>query len=137
MSEIDNLLDQTLDDIADLPEFKPYPAGAHRVLVSFSTKEVNKHPCIEADCKLVETLELANPTSDTAPTPGATASSLFMLDNEIGAGMFKEIATPLGALFGTGSLRDIVEQTSDIECIITTSQDKEGKYMNIKTLDVV
>jgi hypothetical protein len=31
MSEIniDNLLDETLDDLADLPQVAPFPAGAH------------------------------------------------------------------------------------------------------------
>jgi len=139
---LDNLLDQTLDDIADLPEFKPYPAGAHHALVSFSTKEVNKHPCIEVSCKLIETKELSNPTEDTAPAPGATANILCMLDNEFGAGNFKALAAPIGEALGTGSLREIVEQTTDLECIIITSVKKDKndptiERMNIKSLMLV
>lgn len=142
MTDIDNLLDQTLDDIADLPEFKAFPPGTHKALVSFNTKEVNKHPSIEVNCKLIETAELAEPTRDEAPNPGATASVLCMMDNEFGAGNFKALAKPIGEALGTGNLREIVDQTKDLECLIITTYrkndtDKDKPYMNIKELYVV
>jgi hypothetical protein len=141
MSDIDNLLDATLDDIADLPEFKPYPAGVHRVLVTFETKEVNKEFCIEVNCKLIETIELPE-LGEEAPEPGATANVLCMMSNEFSAGKFKKMAKPIGEALGTRSLREIVEQTKDLECIILTSirvdkEDKDKKYMNIQDLQVV
>jgi len=142
MSEIDNLLDATLDDLEDLPTFEPFPAGVHRALVSMNEKEVNGHQSIEVSCKMVETIELAEPTKAEAPKAGSEASVLCMLDNEFGRGNFKALAKPLGAAFGTISNREIVEQTKDIECLIVTSlkQDKNDKTvfrMNIKELEVV
>lgn len=142
MNDTNDLLDQTLDDIADLPEFKPYSAGTHKVLVTFESKSVNNHPCVEVGCKMIETVELAEPTGDEAPAPGATANTLCMLDNEFGAGMFKKLATPIGEALGTANLREIVEQTNDIECVIVSSikldkNDKSVERMNIKELYVV
>jgi len=139
MTNMNALLDQTLDDIADLPEFKAYPPGVHKILFTFDTKEVNGHPCVEGACKMIETLELAEPTRDVAPTPGAVASVLYHLDNEFGAGAFKLIAAPIGEMLGTRSNREIVEQTKNLECVIVTAykankEDKEKPYMNIKEL---
>ena len=139
--DIDSLLDSTLDDLEDLPEFKPFPAGAHRVLVSFETKEIGGHPSVEVACKMVETMELANPTSDTTPKAGDEASMLCMLDNEFGRGALKAVAEPLGEALGTGVIREVIEQTKDIECLIVTSirKNKESgaEYLNIKELQVV
>ena len=33
--DIDNLLDGTLDDLADAPEFKPFPLGAHKIVMKW------------------------------------------------------------------------------------------------------
>lgn len=137
-----DLLDATLDDIDDLPEFGNYPPGAHKVLITLDPKVVNKNPCVEAAFKYVECVELSEPTKDEAPKEGAVASVLFQLNNEFGAGLFKKLATPLGAAFGTRSNREIVDQTKDIEVVMITGlradkNDKEKFYMTIKELAVV
>lgn len=141
MSDLDNLLDSTLDDLEDLPTFEPYPAGAHKVLVTLESKEVNDKPCVEVSCKLIETLELSEPTKDNAPAEGSSASILCFLDNEFGRGALKKLATPLGVALGTSTIREVVEQATDVECVIMTSlkQDKTDKTlyrMNIKELQV-
>lgn len=139
--DIDNLLDATLDDLEDLPTFEPFPAGAHRVKISLETKEVNDHPSVEANCVMMETLELSNATSDTAPKEGSTANCLYMLDNEFGRGAFKAIAKPLGEALNVASPREVIEQTKDIEVLIVTTikHDKKNDVnrMNIKELQVV
>lgn len=141
LDAMEALLDATLDDIEDLPEFKPLPAGTHIVEVSLSLKEVNKHPSIEMKIKLVETKELANP-NDTPAKPGDETSVLFMVDNEIGLGKLKLTCKPIQEALGTSSIRELVEQTKNITCAIvsnvrTDSNDKDKHYMNIKELAVV
>ena len=142
MSQIDDLLDITLDDLEDLPEFKPYPAGVHKVLLSMEKKEVNKHPCVEISLKLIETLELAEPTKDEAPKAGATSSVLCMMDNEFGRGNFKLIAIPIGQALSISKAADVVEAAKDIECLVVTTikidkLDKSIERMNIKAVSVV
>lgn len=141
MSNLDNLLDLTLDDLADLPEFKPFSAGVHQVLATMDTKEVGGKPCVELSFKLIETAEKANP-QDPDSNAGDTASTLFMLDNEFGLGNLKNCATPIAVALGCSSIRDVVEQCKDVECLIVTSirvdkNDPDKKYMQVKELNVV
>lgn len=139
---VDDILDATLDDLEDLPTFQPFPAGVHKVLLTLESKEVNKHPCIEVNCKMIETLELSEPTQDTAPVPGSVANTLCMLDNEFGRGNFKMVASALAEILGTRNNREIVDGAKDIECLIVTSiktdkSDPSVKRMNIKEVQAV
>lgn len=148
MSETDDLLDATLDDLEDLPEFAVFPAGAHRCLATLSIKEVNDKQAVELELKLIEHLEFAEPASDQEMPAGTIASTLFMLDNEFGRGNLKKIAKPLGESLGTGVLRDIIEQTTEMEVAVITSirrpnkkaiangTDPDARYLNIKELQV-
>jgi len=138
--DIDDLLDATLDDLEDLPEFAPYPPGVHRVLVSLELKEVNDQNAVELKMKAVETVEL----SDTKFEPlaaGAETSVLFLLNNEFGRGNMKLCLKPIGEALGLTKTRDIIEQTKEVECLVLTSlrkdkNDKEKFYTNIKELKV-
>ena len=141
-NEINDLLDMTLDDLEDLPEFKPYPAGVHKVLLSLDTKTVNNHPCVEVSCKLIETMELAEPTKDVAPAAGATAGTLCMMDNEYGRGNLKLIVKPIGEALGIAQVKAVVEAAKDLECVIVTSikvdkNDKTVERMNIKSVMMI
>lgn len=140
MSDLDNLLDSTLDNLADLPEFSIYPAGAHRVTVEFEQKEVNKHPSIEAKFKLLETLELADPTAPT-PAAGTESSMLFMMDNPFGQGKFKEVIKPIAAHLGVTSIREALEGSKGMEVVVVTkvrqNKEKTASYMDVVSLQVV
>lgn len=138
MSDLDALLDATLDDLDDLPSFEPYPAGVHRVLASMETDTVNDKPVIKLNFKYVENIELANP-QDEAPKEGDTANVMFMLDNEYGIGNFKLCAAPFKEALGFTTNREIVEGVQEIDCAIVTGlrrdkNDKEKFYMNIKQI---
>lgn len=141
MSELDSLLDTTLDDIDDLPSFEPFPAGAHKVLASFEQKEINNHPAIELSLKMIETIELADPTAAT-PKPGDTANTMFLLDNEFGLGNFKKCAMPFGEAMQFSTMREIVEGVKEVECVVMTSvrkdkNDPDKKYLNVKEIAVL
>ena len=137
-SALDSLLDSKLDDLADLPEFKVFPPGAHRVIISFSTKEINKHPAVEMKMKLVETVELAEPT-DVPVAAGTETSVAFMLDNEFGQGALKEVCNPLAKHFGTDDLRSTFEAALGAEVTVVTKlradkNDADKKYLQVKSL---
>lgn len=144
MSDIDALLDSTLDDLEDLPEFKPFTPGAHKVLATMELKEINGRDAVELSFTLIETLEYANPSDETEnPTKeGDTANTMFLLDNEYGLGNLKKCAIPFGEAMGLSKIRDIVEQVTDVECVVATStrQDKKDPdrlYLQVKELQVV
>lgn len=138
--DLDSLLDGTLDDLADLPESVPFHAGGHKISLSLAAKEINSKPAIEASLKLIQTVELANPSSDTPQEPGTETNVLYFLDNEFGAGKFKQLAVVLGAAMGTGSIKEIVSGCKDIECIAITTQRKNKNtgdmFTDIKEISV-
>lgn len=142
--DIDALLDSTLDDLEDLPSFKPFPAGCHQVTCSMEKKDLGGHPSIVLDFTLLETLELADPNTPEAEQskPGDTSNTACMMDNEFGVGNFKKLALPIGAALGVAKLSEVIEQCQDIECVILTSirtdkNDKDKHYLNVKELNVV
>ena len=137
MSDInlDSLLDSSIDDLADLPEFQVYPNGSHKVIVNFESKEVNKHPCVEMKMKAVETIELANPASDTPLEPGTESSVLFMLDNEFGQGKFKAIMKTFAEATGTQKISEAMEAAQGMEvtviCKVRQNKDKTQSYTDV------
>ena len=138
--DINSLLDGTLDDLADMPEFKPFPAGTHRVIFNLEYKIVNKHPSYEAKMRAEETIELAN-SEDVPLTKGAECSVLYMLDNEIGQGQFKRILISLSAKFGQMSNRELLAEVKNLEVLVVTktrpNKEKTIVYTEIVELQVL
>jgi hypothetical protein len=140
-TELDSLLDTTLDDIADLPSFEPFHPGAHKALATFSTKDINGKAAIELSFKLMETIELAD-TTMSPQDPGSEASTMFLLGNEFGIGNLKKVAAPFAEAMGFTSIRDIVDGVKDVEVVVVTSvrtdkNDKDKKYLQVKEIAVV
>lgn len=142
MSEanLDDLLDANLDDLADLPEFKTFPNGAHKVTIKWEQKKVNDHQALELKMTAVETLELSDPGKDTPLEAGTESSVLYMLDNEFGQGKLKEVAKVLGAATGHSKLKDIVENSNGMEVVVVTkvrqNKDKTQSYTDISKMEV-
>jgi hypothetical protein len=141
MPDLDNLLDITLDDLEDLPSFEPFPAGAHQVLASFATKDINGKAAVELSLKLVETVELDDSTAKP-PKAGDVSSTMFMLDNEYGRGNLKKCAAPFGEALQFSTIREIVEGVKEVECVVLTSvrvdkNDPDKKYLQVKEINVL
>lgn len=144
--DLDSLLDSTLDKLADMPEFKPFPAGAHKVRLLWTPKKIGTHPAVELSLTAIETIELADATKDTPLEKGAETSVAFMLDNELGQGKFKELMAILKAQYdptsaeGTGKTnRMLMDESNNAEVTIITDTrpDKkvEGRlYTDIKMM---
>lgn len=141
MSNLDSLLDATLDDLADLPSFKPFAPGAHRVTASFGLKEINGVNYVELNFKMVESIELEDKTAEM-PKEGDTSNTMFKLGNEFGEGNLKKCAAPFAEALNLSTLRDVIEQVQDVECIIftgirTDKKDPDKKYLQVKELEIV
>ena len=141
MSELDNLLDLTLDDLDDLPSFEPYPAGAHKLLATFEPKKIGEKDAIELSFKYVELLELANP-EDKTPKEGDTCNTMFLIGNEFGLGNLKKCATPFADMVGSNNLRAIIDGVKDVECAVVTSirvdkNDASKRYLQVKEIVVM
>ncbi len=142
----DAILNVSLDDLADLPEFASFPAGVHRCTVSMEKKEINSKLAIEVKLTGIETVELSKPDEDKPITTGQVSSAAFFLDNEFGQGAFKKLVAPLAAALGVSSLRDIIDACAGTEVEAVTAY-RQGKakpgeterpvYFEIKKLIVV
>ena len=133
--DLDSILDSSIDDLADLPEFQVFPNGVHRVIINWESKEVNKHPCMELKMKAVETVELANPAADSPLSAGTESSVLFMLDNEFGQGKFKGIIKQLAQATGSSKISEAVEASNGMEvqvvCKVRQNKDKSQSYTDV------
>lgn len=149
MNDLDSLLDGTLDDLADMPEFKALPAGSHRATIKWEMKEVNEQTCPDLAIVVIETVELADATATPAAT-GDKTNVLFMFKkkdgaaNEIGQGQFKAIMKSLAETYGSKSPRLLMEESNGAEVLITTKirTDKRDKndlkyYTDIVALAVL
>ena len=142
MSNLDNLLDATLDDLEDLPTYNTYPPGAHKVTATLESKNVSGKDAIELSFKYLEPIELAGSDS-VSPNAGDESSTLFFLDNEYGRGNLKEALKSFLEFAGEGSTnRQIIEAVTDVECVILTSygknkNDPDKPYLNVKEIQVI
>lgn len=140
MSANFDILDATLDDIADLPEFLTLPAGAHKVTINWEQKTINSHPSLSLNMTYIEALELASPDA-VAPNAGDKSSCLFMLDNEYGLGALKKATKGLAEALGVTKLSDIVAQSEGFEVIAVTKirskkDDKSVTYTDVVNMEV-
>lgn len=136
---MDAILDGTLDDLADLPEFKPFAAGTHKAVITMELKKVNNHPSVEVKLKALETIELpAN--SDAEPvSPGQEATILYMMDNELGQGKFKKLLQQLSeGMTGVTTNREIMDAAQNAEVLVVTTlrpnKEKTKMYMDIDSI---
>lgn len=133
-----DILDETLDDLADLPEWKPYPAGVHRVTISLKEgKSGAGNPLAIAELKAIETIELKDPNEEPL-TKGTEASVTFTLNQEIGQGKFKNLAGAMIAGLGMDpktKLRTVINEVKNVECVVVTqvrmNKDKTQKFTDI------
>lgn len=149
MSEInmnlDALLDGTLDDLADMPEFKPFAAGTHLCTLGLEVKKVGEHNAVEVSLKHKETVELSD-TTETPPNPGDSTNVLYFLSHsnpkvaEIGQGQFKELMKSLAEHFGAKSNRELIADGNGCEAYVVTNlreEKKQGKLTGKKYTGIV
>lgn len=152
MMDLDSILDSTLDDLADMPEFKPFPEGAHKCTLNWEFKEISKQMCPVLNLTMIEHLELSDPELPVEKQckAGDTANQAFIFKakdgskNEISEGQFKNLLKPLQAALGTSSNRDTIEKSQGMEVVAITkirsdNKDKDNvkHYLNVVNLMVV
>ena len=143
--DVNAILDGTLDDLADLPEFKPFAPGSYIVSLSIKDKtaqkdRINGHPGFEFKLKVQEVLEL-NDKEGVPPAIGDETSILYLLDNDIGQGNFKNLMKVTAEHFGAKSNRELLADLQGATVMVITKQrankDKTKMYDDIVEMKVV
>lgn len=151
MSDIFDLLDESLDNLSDLEKFEPFPAGAHMITVDFSKEDVNGMPVVVMGMTMVETLELANST-DAVPEPGKKVNMKYFLKmkdkntqevipNKVGQGQLKEILRVLQETAGGTTPLEIMEAANGMQTAVTlkvrsSKDDTDIKFNVLKAIAV-
>lgn len=139
----DTLLDKSLDDLADLPEFKTPDTGIYKLAVTMEMKEINKKPAIIAKFKVRELVELEDtsiPEGDRSKT-GDGFDVPFMLrnedgtPNELGEGRFKEFCAPFATHFEEKNLRVLVTEKMNSPVDITAKVKKVARKNDPEKFD--
>ena len=136
---LDALLDGTLDDLADLPEFRPFVPGTYRINFNFKADDKDK-AVYYGQLKILEVLEQVDPNEKPMEI-GAETNVRFDLKNEYGQGGFKKIMLIAADKFGKKSNRELLEDMKNVECLVVTKQNlnkKNGQvYTDIVELQIV
>jgi len=143
MSEVNfDLLDTSIDELADLKGFEPIPAGSHRLQISWDKKAINDVPSVILKLKVMETLEMAN-SNEEEPEVGKEADIAFMMltkdgePNEISQGQLKEVLKVLREAVGGDTANEIMEASDGAEVcatlkIRTNKNDPDQKFNQIR-----
>jgi hypothetical protein len=152
MTDFFNLLDSSVDDLADLEKFTPIPAGSHRLRLEWSFPEHDTDVVVQLKLTVVETLEMANSAEET-PEPGKTGNIRFALQkkdgtplldkngkpNTFGQGQLKEVIAVLQPTFGGATVREVIDASQGAEVVCTlkvraSKNDPDAKFNEIKAL---
>ena len=147
-----NLLDSSIDELADLEKFTPIPAGNHRLRLDWSFPEHETDVIVQLKLTVIETLEMAS-SAEAVPEPGKTGNIRFALQrkdgspimttagkpNTFGQGQLKEIITVLAQTFGGNTTREVIENSDGAEVVATlrvraSKNDPDSKFNEIKAL---
>lgn len=144
--DLDSLLDSTLDNVADVPDYQIPPAGLYKLAVNkveideYSTKKAptEKQKRIKLEYKVVATVQLGD-TKDLPVADGTLFSENFSA-NEDGLAFFKKQAKKVlnvSDLNGV-SLRDVFASLQgaefDAKLTIKKSKSEDGstEYENVR-----
>lgn len=151
MSDIFDLLDESLDNLSDLEKFEPLPAGSHLVTLNFGREDNNGLPVVVMGMTLVESLELANST-DVMPEPGKKINLKYFMrfkdkntqeivPNKVGQGQLKEILRVVKETSGGTSPTEIMAAAEGIQVAVVlkvrpSKDDPDVKFNTIKAITV-
>lgn len=131
-------LEGDLDDIADLPAFKTPPTGGYVVNLpdGIVIKEVNEKSAAGLKMVIKEVTEVVEQVAENEmPKVGDEFEMLYMLDNEIGAGFYKEVLKALSEKVGSKKPAEINKGCKGMDVAIvlkrTFNKDKQRHFANL------
>ncbi len=128
---LDSILDGTLDDLADLPEYRPFVPGVYKLMFGFEVDKKDRS-VYYAKLKVLEVREQADPT-ETPMEIGAETSVRFDLKNEYGQGAFKKILAVAAGHFGKKSNKELIEDMQNVEILAVTKSNVNKKNGQVYT----
>lgn len=140
-----DILNGSLDDIEDLPQFIAFPSGAYIVELpdGLVEKEINKHPAVTMKIKHEETKELSDPNTPDSERPkvGDQTDISFMLDNETGRGFLKIALKAIKERVNSNNPKELMAAAKGVKALIvvkkTKDDAKQREYTNLVRMALV
>lgn len=156
MTDLMNLLDATLEDLADLKKFTPFPNGSFRTQIKWEFPEDDEVVVVALKLKNLENLEVPGVAEEDLPEVGKEATFWMRLQNKDGTpllwadgtpntqdqGRLKEILSVLAPIFnpdGTLTVRELIQASEGAEVLVTlkvkpSKKDPDVKFNEIKQM---
>lgn len=130
-----DILDQSIDDLADLPEFKVPDTGMYRLAVTAEPKPINDKPAVVAKFRVINLIELADdsiPEEERAKENDKFDIPFILRDkegnkSEIAEGRMKEFLAPFSAHFEEKNNKALIMNHLNSEVIITAKITKKQR----------
>lgn len=148
MQSMEDLLNSSVDQLADLKEFKPLPVGQYRMIFDWEKSEAPLG--VRMTLRVQEVIELADPSEENmadASAPDAKETILFAFfnkdgePNSFGQGQLKLIVSDvLAPVFGGNNTGETLNNAKGAEVIAVLahrSNTKDGEtktYPSLKSL---
>lgn len=150
---VNALLDGTLDDIADLPEFVVPNAGTYEAtILKFEPKEINEQTAIDFQLRFDNLLEAADGNDEPQTLPIEAGTAFFLLNddgtpNELGQGQWKEVMKAISDHVEGTTNTEKMASAVGLQVVVTTGvrvhkEDKkkakadQRRYMQLKQVIV-
>lgn len=129
-----DILDETLDDLADLPSQELWPAGAYAASMKVSRMK-DKAGAYVVNLTMQQVVELSAPSDDEPAEGDQTAAFIYTRKkdgtvNEIGQGQLKTVLNPLSAALDTRNIGEILEATKDGVDVIAVVKIRKSRDPN-------
>lgn len=152
-----NLLDSTIEELADLQKFEPLPKGSYRLSVNWTLPEDDEYVIVQMKLTMLEVLQIPGiDDPEQYPAVGKAATFYMRLQRKDGEpmvwkdgtpntqdqGRFKEVLLALAPVFnpdGSLSNRQMMEASEGAEVVATlgvraSKKDPDSKFNEIKLI---
>lgn len=139
LDSLDDILDKSIDDLKDLPEFKSPHTGIYKLSMTAQGKMIAEKPAVEFNFLVKECVSLEDDTLEETERSKAGDKfgvAIFLRNedgtvNEIGEGRMKEMMAPLVKHFGAATvkacIREHLNAPVDVTCKVTRKERKKDK----------
>lgn len=137
--DLDNLLDETIDDLADMPETKPFPDGAHLVNLKLKRLTDDKKKVVPGkfmvELEYISEIELSDPdTEESARSKEGDKNAVWIhtvkkdgTKNEFGQGQLKLIIKPIADHLGVTTVSEVIAATEEGLQVIAVTKIRKAK----------
>lgn len=138
-----DLLDASVEELAELESFEAFPAGTYRVRINWEKKEINAKPAVELKYTCLEVIEPADINAEPIAEGKSSGIAFYLYKNDgtvnsVGQGQLRKVIETLRESFGGETTSEVMDNSEGAEVVITftVKADDRGSQNKIQSLIV-